>query len=254
MDTIGAIRPLLAGETAASRNVEALERLTYLVAKKETALLYSFCGSGLRPAVDELKRRLKAQGIHVAEVHLAGVSEGELPALFASELGLILSPKASLIEVWLALQSSAHSAHLTECRTTFILSGIELAHEAIGPGLDRILTMFDGVIPCLFAARQPVSGFMKSILSQHVWLRIDLDKLSERESIQEFTQHLLKLHSGLSLASDAMQVIHPLTQGDARKLRHLAELAALAAEADEQLEIDAATIRSLEDELHPLAG
>lgn len=254
MDTIGAIRPLISGTSSESRNVEALERLTYLVAKKETALVQSFAGSGLRPFVGELRKQLTVQGMTVAEIHLSGVSVVELPTLFAVELGLMLPPSAGTIQVWLALQSYVQSCRLTASRIAFIVSGIELADELLSPVIDRILTMFDGVIPCLFTARQPVTGVMRSVLSQHVWLRIDVDSLSAHESVQEFTMHLHRLHSDLKLAEDATSAIHPVTKGDAFKLRRLAELAALAAEADERFEIDAETIRLLGAELQPLAG
>ena len=252
MNTIGAIEPVLTDGDGESQRVESLERLSYLVERKSVGLLHGQTQGTMRSLVTQLSERLSREGIQVAEIHLSGTNSSELPFLIAAELGLVVSSGPDTLQVWTAIQSYAESARRTESRFAFIFTGVELANDEIASAIDRTLNMLDGVIPCVFTTRGPVIGLMKTILSQYVWLRVDLDQMSQRESIQEFVSELRKHKSEFCLADEVAEAVHIATRGDAEKLKRLAELASLAAEADARVEIDSDTIRALAPELSPV--
>ena len=251
MDTIGAISPAVSASVNVSNRAEVLERVIYLVGRKSAALIQSPTSGDFDALYEHLRKRLIADGMQLMQIHLTGVSQDEVPRLFALELGLLLPSDSRSFETWLAVQNYAESSQLADSRACFVLTGLELVDESLVPALDRVLTLMRGVIPCLLAIRQPIPGFLKSMLRRHVWLRTELSSLTLEESAQEFASQLVKLHPELKLAEDGFTAIHAATQGDPEKLRRLAELAALAAEAEQSYEINADRITALNAELRP---
>lgn len=252
MDTIGSIRPEPTGAILERHLEEVIERLRYLASRKSSALLAGPGAKHSRFVVDRAVAALNEDGHLVKEIHLAGVTPEELPELVAMELGVRPVGSNRRIDLWSAISDFAAGSRLLPAQRCLIFSGVELVDDALIASIDRVLTMLQGSVSTIFWTWQSVREPLRSVLAQHVWMKIDLTPLSPEESAQELAGALVRQNSAIKLAPDAAQVAHHLTRGDIHRLRRLAELAILAAEADELPIIDAEILRSLSGEIQSL--
>ncbi|MEW4488307.1 hypothetical protein AB1L42_09515 [Thalassoglobus sp. JC818] len=253
MDTIGTIRPEEAFCSPESQLEEAVERLKYLVSRKSAGLLVGSSAVQLQTVTQHLLRSLSEEGQTAQQIHLAGVSADEFPELIATELGVRPVRSSRKIDQWSAISNFASSSKLLPVRRCLILSGLELVDESLIPAIDRILTLIRGTVPVIFTSWQSLREPLRTVLAQHAWMKVEIGNLSPQESVQELAGELARKNVDVKLSSDAAAVAHQLTNGDLNRLRRLAELAAIAAEADELPIIDANVLRSLSEEIPPVA-
>jgi len=249
MDTLGTITPQPASPAEAEHRTEALERLRYLAHSGTCGLVSGPTGTGKSWCLSELARQLRREGVSAAQIDLAAVSPQELPWLVSLRLGSGLFTGTGPVECWMWLQDFADASRASRRRLTFLIDHLEHADESVIAPLNRIIHAFGGSCSWIFAAAETIAPGWKSFLNEYVWLRIELQNLARRESLQLLSRDMLQRGSAARFTPDGIEAAQQIAQGRIRKLQQLAELASLASEADGLTQIDADMVHALAGEL-----
>lgn len=249
MDTLGTIVPQSAAGAQTEHRTEALERLRYLVHAGTCGLVTGAPGTGKTWCLRELATQLRREGISVALMNLAAVSAQEFPWLVAAKLGSGLTANSDQAACWMWLQEYAESSRGSRRRMTFLIDHIEHAEDFVVAPLRRLLDAFGESCSWIFAARDPVPLAWNSFLSEHSWLRVEMQRLAERESLQILSRNLIQRGCSARFTPQGITAAQQLAQGKIGRLQRLAELASLACEAEGVTQIDEEMVRSLATEL-----
>lgn len=253
MDTLGTILPLHAGIAEAEHRTEAMERLRYLVHSGASGLICGPAGTGKSWCLQELARQLRREGVSVAQLSLAAVTAEEFPVLFASRLGSGLPVGISPAETWMWLSDYAAACRSSRRRLALLLDQMEYSQESLIAPLIRLMDAFHGSCSWIFAANDSLSSPWKAFLSEKVWLRVELQNLGRRESLQLLFRDMLQRGTKARFTDDGIEAVQEIAQGRIRRLQQLAELASIASEVDGLTKIDAPTVHALAAELVPMS-
>lgn len=248
MDTLGTITPQTTDTTETAHRIEALERLRYLAHSGTCGLVSGVSGSGKSECLNELARRLRREGMSVAQINLTAVSAPELPWLMSSRLGAGLSIASSAIDCWMWLQEYAEASRSSRRQLAVLVDQIDRSEDAVIAPLRRMVDAFGSSCAWIFATGESLSPAWHTFLNEQVWLRVELQNLTRRESQQLLSRDLLQRGSSARFTPDGIEAVQELAQGHVRQLQHIAELAALASEADGITQFDADMVRSLTSE------
>jgi type II secretory pathway predicted ATPase ExeA len=177
------------------------------------------------------------------------VTGQEIPYLIAGRLGAGCSSRTSSLELWSQLQDHAESAQRMRRRVAFLLDDVDRADESALPALGRLIELFGASGSWLFSARSAGSSGALRVLADRLWLRIELPPLSRQVAQQVLARELAHGTAPARLTPEAVEAAHELAAGRIRRLRQLAELASLTAEAEQRTDITADLIRALGEEL-----
>ncbi len=249
MDTIGKIRPSSKSNHSLSPRTESLERLRYLALQKRCGVLIGRRGTGKSDLFAQLADELQREGFEISIINLAGLSEDEFPQIIAAELGLGLEPNADKIQTWATLQDYANAVRLSNSQHVLMFDQLDRADESTAISFERLLSLFDGAFACLFASRPKLVKPFRALIKNHCWMQVPLDRLSSNDVSQILAKEVYSRNQSLHLTQDAIEAVQDATAGRIDKLKRLAELSVLAAEADNLQEIDEDIIRSLNSEL-----
>lgn len=249
MDTIGKIRPSSKSIQAPSQRTEALERLRYLAVQQRCGVLIGRRGTGKSDLFARLANELHREGFETSLINLAGLSADELPQIIAAELGLGLEPTADKIQTWATLQDYANAVRQSNAHHVLMFDQLDRADVSTAVTFERLLSLFDGAFACLFASRPKLAKPYRVLMKNHCWMQVPLDRLNSNDASQLLAQEVHSRSHELHLTPGAIAAAQDATAGRVDKLKRLAELAVIAAEADHLDEIDNEVIRSLKREL-----
>ncbi len=249
MDTLGTISPKISDITESARRQEALERLRYLGETGGTGILFGESGTGKSHLLEQLAQQLRRQGVTTISINLSGMGGPELARQVAIRFGLGIPFHAQEFEIWSRLQEFGESARFAGHRIAFVLDHLERAKESIQSPLARLLDLFVDRCAWLIASRPNGCERWHQFLEDRNWLRVELKQLQPRESNQFLGRHFTSHAPHAQLTEDGATEAHKLAEGRIRRLRHLAELATLAVEAEGLTEINAELVRCLAQEL-----
>ncbi|WP_437227895.1 ATP-binding protein [Planctomicrobium sp. SH661] len=249
MDTLGTITPQVARPTESEHRTEALERLRYLAHTGASGLVSGASGTGKSWCLSELAGQLRREGISVAQVNLAGVSSTEFPWLISSRLGSGLSSCTDSVDCWLWLREYAESSRSSHRKLAFLIDHVERSEDAVIAPLSRLLDSFGNSCSWIFAAGRPLTDAWQTFFHEQIWLRVELQDLAQRESMQLLSRELRERGSHARFTPEGIQAAQEVAHGRIRRLRQLAELASLASEAEGVVQIDADMVHALAAEL-----
>jgi hypothetical protein len=168
-----------------------------------------------------------------------GWSGSEFAQQIARRLQLGLSLKASSLETWTRLEQWATGLRQIQHQRILLLDHADRMAGA-EEGLDRLLSLFSGAVPCLVACSIPVPEQLKPIFLRHCPLRIELQRLNEDE-VRSYTEtQVPRLHT----SPNGMKTLHDLSRGKLRSLERLTDLASSAAQAEESMLLDSSLIKA----------
>jgi hypothetical protein len=252
MDTIGKIRPSSKTNLSPSQRIEAFERLRYLASQQRCGVLIGQRGTGKSDLFSRLENELHREGFETSLINLAGLPADELPQIIAAELGLGLEPNADKLLTWSTLQDYANSVRQSNSHHVLMFDQLDRADVSTAVTFERLLSLFDGAFTCLFASRPKLGKPFRALIKNHCWMQVSLERLSSSDASQMLAQEVYSRSKELHLTQDAIAVVQDATAGRVDKLKRLAELTAIAAEADELREINKDVILSLKSELEIL--
>lgn len=249
MDTQGMIRPTGTRIRQRGQRTEAFERMRYLGMQRRCGLLVGPRGSGKTEMLEQLEQAFQREGCSVAQIALVGMTGTELPLQVAAHLGIGLELNGDLLTTWAMLQDYADAVRQTGTKQVLIFDQLDRADDSLRPPLERILTLFDGTCSCLFAGRPKLSRWLRTLVKNYCWMCVNLQPLSETDVSQTFAQEVSNFSGDLQITPEAVATAYEVTAGRLHQLRRLAELARLAAEAENLQQIDGEVIRQLNREL-----
>lgn len=249
MDTLGSIIPHITAGAECEHRTEAIERLKYLAHTGHSGLLTGPHGTGKTRCLAELATQLRREGVSVAQVNLTAVSAEEVPWRISTRLGSGLLSGTRDLECWLWLQEYAEATAMTQRRLAFLLDHVDRADDAVIRPVNRMMDAFGSRCSWIFAGGSDLSPAWTAFLNEHVWLRVELKDLARREAMQLLTRDLLERGCTARFTPDGIDAAQEISQGRVGQLRRLAELAALAIEADGGSEIDRHLVEALSLEM-----
>ncbi len=254
MDTLGTITARIADSDEETPNTEAFERLAYLGRTGGLGVLFGASGTGKSWLLSELAKQLRREAIAVAELNLTGMAGTELPGLIARRLGLGTTNGTPEFELWARLQEYAEAREGIRRPMAFLVDHLDQARESTATSLSRLLELFRRDCGWILSCRTPCQDRWTNLLQDRSWLRVEMQELQPRESAQILGRELAKSEHPIRMTPEAVATAHQLSAGKIRRLRLLAELSSIAAEAEQLTEIDEELLYKLAAELtmHPV--
>lgn len=233
---------------------EALARLQYLVdSRHRLGLLLGPSGSGKSLVLEVFATQLRAAGCQVANVNLLGRETHE--ALWHTAAGWGLNPDraAPPLELWRLIGDRLIENRWQHLPTVALFDD---ADEAPADVLGQVLRLAhcepaaDTPLIVVLAASTDRLSYLGRRLLELAELRIDLSAWDLIDTEQYVCRSLERAgRTAPTFGNDAIVRLHELTQGVARRVGLLAELALLASAAGGLPLIDAHTVEAVYDEL-----
>jgi type II secretory pathway predicted ATPase ExeA len=227
---------------------EALARLEFLLeSRSRLGLLLGPAGSGKSLVLGELSRRAGRSGAIVAVVSAPGShAEGLL-----GELALELAAHADhpVGGAWQAVANRLAEMKLEENQALVLIDDLDQANSETHIVVERLLGI-DAPLTIVASSRTNGARNISPRILEQVSLRIDLAPWSEEET-REYLQTSLSQAGRKQPAfhDSAVRRLFELSGGAPRKVNQLAQLALLAGAGQKLLQVDAATIDAVEEEL-----
>lgn len=228
---------------------EALARLDFLLdSKSRLGLLLGPSGSGKSLVLAELARRAERTGAVVA---FASATAADADGLLSElALGLCANPEFSSGGTWQAVTDRLAELKLEELTAVALIDDLDRASSEAQIALERVLSINEAPLTIVATARSESARRISPRILDQAALRIDLAPWSEEET-RSYLQASLA-HAGRkqpAFDDAAVRRMFQLSGGAPRKVNQLAQLALLAGAGQNLLQVDAATIDAVEEEL-----
>lgn len=233
---------------------EALARLRYLTAQPNAVgLLLGDSGSGKSLLLESLAAELRRSGQQVFKANLLGLGTQEFFWLAAADLGLNPSQSATAFELGLAIADRLAVNRWQRLQTVFLLDDADEAGSEVLAQVTRLL-QYDATgqsRACLVLATRGdrVANLGRRLLDL-VDLRIEIEPWRPDETAAYIRQALARAgRTHGTFTADALARLHEVAAGAPRRVQTLADLALLAAAADQLPLVDAQTVENVYLEL-----
>lgn len=233
MDTLGTIapRPPLACAESSLRT-EAFERLRFLAHRGSCGVVWGGPGSGKSAMLSKLAHRLRREGCPVVEINANGIDAADFPHVLAAGLALDLPASAQERQVWSRLTDFAQGQGMAHGKIVCLMDHLDRADASLLLSLDRAMQIFFGTSAWIFAARSNSPSTLKAFLRERTWLRVELKDLDPQEASRILARELGRHAPPLRFSPEASEFALSLAKGRMDRLRQLAELATLVADAE----------------------
>jgi general secretion pathway protein A len=230
---------------------EAQARIEFVVACGwPLAVVAGPAGSGKSALFAQCAQQAARQGLWVAQIPGAGVSETECLALLAQALKVPHEPAGRCDSLWLALVRRLDELALEGSRALVLFDDLDEAQPAARQVAAQLVALPAACRTLIFTARPDTLSRLPPRLLEQACLRIDLPPLSEEETARYVQAALAAAgRSAEVFREDALRRLHALSGGWPRKVDQLAELALAAGASQQLLHIDADTIDAVHQEL-----
>jgi general secretion pathway protein A len=235
--------------TTSPLHSEALARLDFLREQRSRlGLLLGPAGSGKSLVLAEFARTARKSGAAVAAVSASGSEEQQLLAAFTA--GWNVAEDGNPGQTWPAIADRLEELKLECVPVLALIDDLDRATPAALAVVERLVSLSEVPLTAIVAARPATAHRLGGRLLEQADLRIDLMPWSEEETA-EYLQGSLAQAGRQQAAFDAAAVrrLFELSGGAPRRVNQLAQLALLAGASQQLVQIDAATIDAVQDEL-----
>lgn len=233
---------------------EALARLSYLVEhRRRFGLMLGPAGTGKTIVLRTAAREAKRLGREVAMIDLFGIDSHDLLWQLAIALRLGPTERWSHATLWRTVSDHWHALHSARLPSVLAFDHLERAEVDCLRLIERLLRLDivnDGGLTVLAAAREGLEEFSFGGLAEQSELRIELSRLSQRET-EAFIRELLDQSGDQReiFRRDALATMFELSSGLPREIVRLCRLAVAAAEREVHDRVDSAMLLDLAGEL-----
>lgn len=229
---------------------EALARLDFLLEQhSRLGLLLGPAGSGKSLVLAEFARVARRSGAALAQVPAAGIEESQLLNGLAAGWN-VPGDGSNTNPSWSAIADRLEELKLENVPAVALLDDLDRATLAATAVVERLISLGDLPLTLIVAARPATAQRLGSRLLEQADLRIDLVAWSEEET-RDYLHGSLAQAGRQQAAFDeaAVRRLFELSGGAPRRVNQLAQLALLAGAGQQMIQIDAATIDAVQEEL-----
>lgn len=233
---------------------EALARLRFLVeGRKRLGLMIGPAGTGKSHSLSVFVQQELRRGAMAARVSLVGVSPTELVTRLLDVWQASLDPPCSSLAQWSALVARLAEFRVTRTPVTLLLDDADQAEDAVWNTLIRLLLHDESSrwpLTIVLAGRPECVRSLPTRVLELVDLRIDVEPWEADDTATFLSDAVLQAGRVEPVfTTAAAATIHELTQGVARHVVQLADLALIAGAGRALSHIDADVIESVHTEL-----
>lgn len=237
---------------------EAFSRLLYLwERRRRIGLVIGPSGSGKTALLEYFVRYVRRQGAPAAWINLVGVEACEVPARIAADFAVGIDPVTPLPVAWQILEDRLIAFSYEHAPTVILFDDADQASTQVVEQLNRLVNAARAIdyLTVVFAGRLEQVGRLGRRLLEAVDLRIDLPPWNVEETT-ELVRKVLAEEGGedTRFSDEAIDRLHSIARGLPRRIRHLTEMAILAARGRGIRMIDSETIELVHEELGLIDG
>jgi general secretion pathway protein A len=231
---------------------EALARLSYLVDERHRlGLVLGPAGSGKSLLLDRFADQFRSVGCQVARVDLLGREPRELLWLLAAGWGVNPDSSWQPFELWRALTDRLVENRWQQAPTIAL---IDDADEAMPDTLTQVVRLIHGEpadwLTVVLTCRADRVAHLGQRLLELAELRIDLGSWDLAETREYVERSLLRAgRKQPAFSGGAIERLHELSGGIARRVGMLAEVSLVAAAGGQLPLVDVFTVEQVHDEL-----
>jgi general secretion pathway protein A len=229
-------------------HAEALARLDFLrESRLPLGLLVGPAGSGKTTVLAEAAQQARRGGALAALINCGGDDSFVLARIAT---GLYAETGADGFQRWQHIVSRLEELRLEGMSAVLLVDDIDRASASIVGHIEQLLSIPDSTLTIVVSARSEAMKRLSSRLLDQAALRIDLSPWTEGETCAYLDTTVTKA-GRVQPAFDhaAVRRLFELSGGAPRRVNQLAQLALVAGAAQKLLQVDAATIDAVEEEL-----
>ena len=244
---------------AGTAQEEALSRIQFLVQnRRRLGLLLAPFGCGKSMLLDVAARQLRQQNRHVVLTTLMGMENDEFLWKLAAGLGANPRIDANLRQLWRQIDDLILADRYQRIATVLLFDDVDEAETSVLTSLARLAEYDandDSRLTLLLSCDIGRSDLLGRRLQELCDLRIEMDPWDPEET-RDFVRFSLA-GGGCNedlFSTAAIQRLYELTQGIPRRVQQLAQLALIAATAQDLAEVNEDTLEAVQQELsarHP---
>jgi type II secretory pathway predicted ATPase ExeA len=229
-------------------HIEALARLEFLLESHSTCgLLFGPAGSGKTTVLTQFAEQVCRSGALPAFINCAGNDDFILTRVAT---GLHAEAIGSPADLWRSIVDRLEELKLEGLRAVLLFDDLERASSVIQSCVEQLLAIPDAPLTVVASARTDHATRIGARISECANLRIDLTPWTESETSQYLKESVAKAGRAQPAFDErAVRRLFELSGGAPRKVNQLAQLALVAGAGQRLLQVDAATIDAVEEEL-----
>lgn len=225
---------------------EALARLLFIAdAGQPCGLLMGPEGSGKSQVLKRLASDLRRRGRQTCSVDLTGLNAARLLIRLDASLGLCGGVPADPLKTWDSVLTAIDGLRQARLSAVLILDHADQAHYDAWTLVDQLLSLGAGSLTAIVAARTIAAGPLTDFARRHASLRIELDRLSARETADYVRGAFRRLGvDETPFGPDALRRVYELTHGEPRLVNRLCRMALTAAAVEGLTEIEESLVEA----------
>lgn len=236
---------------------EALSRLHFLVDnRRRLGLLVGPPGCGKSMVLEVSAKQFRQQSRQVVLSSAMGVDGDEFLWKLAAGLGANPDIRASLRELWRDIDDRILANRYQRIDTVVLVDDAEEAETSVLTVLTRLAQIDvtdESRLTIVMAANGSRSHLLGLRLQELCDLRVELEPWTQEEMVEFVRQALVATACSPDVfTDDALQRLYELSGGVPRRVQQLAQLALIAAAAQDLPDIDEETLEAVQQELSVL--
>jgi general secretion pathway protein A len=221
---------------------EALARVEFLIDNgRRLGFLLGASGTGKTLLLEMAARHLRRTPCQVIRLNAVGLGSQELVWRLVTGLGHLVPTNAGPTECWRGISDRLVANRYQKVSTVFLIDDADEASSEVYPLLCRLALIDphpEALITIVLAAQRQRMMNFGTKLNELCELRVDLNPWNAAETASYIRQALAQQGTANSIFTPAaLEHLHELSHGVARRVRQLAELSLLAGAAEELPEI-----------------
>ncbi len=222
---------------------EALARLVFLIENgRRLGFLLGASGTGKSLLFEIAASQLRRSGCQVVKMNVTGLDANEFSWKLSTGLGHLTSTHAGPVEWWRGIGDRLAANRYQRTATVVLLDDVEDCCPDVYGAIARLVLTEqkpDARLTIILAGQRQQAGSLGSKLNELCELRIEIEPWDEGGTT-EYVQDALERVGRRPDIFDpsALERLHDLSNGVARRVRQLAELSLIAGVAEGLQQID----------------